>query len=64
MSEKKRQQGDGQTSWNGLDRRRGAPDVGYKGDERRRPDPMQHMPGGNPQGGNPGAGGGGGGKMP
>ena len=26
----------------------------YHGDERRKPDPMQQMPGGNPQGGNPG----------
>jgi hypothetical protein len=26
----------------------------YKGDERRKPDPIEQMPGGDPQGGNPG----------
>ena len=40
--------------WNGEERRHG-PSDDYKGEERRK-EAMQGMPGGNPQGGNPGAG--------
>jgi hypothetical protein len=43
-----------QQSWgDGKDRREQSQND-YQGDERRQPDPMKHMPGGNPQGGNPG----------
>jgi len=42
-------------TWNGQERRSGEQGE-YKGDERRKAEPIERMPGGNPQGGNPGAG--------
>jgi hypothetical protein len=55
MREQKRPHGgNGETTWTGEDRRRATPVGGYKGEERRKVDPMRRMPGGNPQGGNPG----------
>ena len=53
--EKRAQEGDGQTSWEGMERRRPVQE-GYKGEERRKVNPEAQMPGGNPQGGNPGQG--------
>ena len=41
-------------NWSGEERRRG-PSGDYKGDERRK-SAMERVPGGNPQGGNPGSG--------
>jgi hypothetical protein len=51
--QKRPQPGDGQTTWTGEDRRR-ARSSPWQGEERRKVDPLRRMPGGNPQGGNPG----------
>ena len=53
MREEKEPQGDGETTWEGMERRRPVQE-GYKGAERRKVNPVAQMPGGNPQGGNPG----------
>ena len=52
-AEQEPRQGDGETTWEGMERRRPVQE-GYKGEERRKVDPVAQMPGGNPQGGNPG----------
>jgi hypothetical protein len=43
-------------NWNGEERRRGDGQGNYEGDDRRKAEAMERMPGGNPQGGNPGMG--------
>jgi hypothetical protein len=52
-ADKRPQHGDGQTTWDGMERRRET-QAAYKGEERRRVNPVARAPGGNPQGGNPG----------
>ena len=42
-------------NWNGEERRQGG-NGNYEGDDRRKQEAMERMPGGNPQGGNPGDG--------
>ena len=42
-------------NWNGEERRGGG-NGNYEGDDRRKQEAMERMPGGNPQGGNPGDG--------
>ena len=42
-------------NWNGEERRQGG-QGSYEGDDRRKAEAMARMPGGNPQGGNPGMG--------
>lgn len=42
-------------NWNGQERRQGG-QGNYEGDDRRKAEAMERMPGGNPQGGNPGMG--------
>ena len=42
-------------NWNGEERRQGG-QGNYEGDDRRKAEAMERMPGGNPQGGNPGMG--------
>jgi hypothetical protein len=42
-----------QAGWDGVERRRAAQGA-YKGDERRKVKHVAQVPGGNPQGGNPG----------
>ena len=55
MAELQPRQGDGKSSWDGVERRREAQGI-YKGEERRKVNPVAQVPGGNPQGGNPGTG--------
>jgi hypothetical protein len=42
-------------NWKGEERRQGGQGT-YEGDDRRKAEAMERMPGGNPQGGNPGMG--------
>jgi hypothetical protein len=55
MEEMEREEQKPAQNWDGKERRRRSPDEEFKGDDRRA-EPMERMPGGNPQGGNPGAG--------
>jgi len=53
MEEMEREERKPEQNWDGQERRQGG-NGEYKGDERRKA--MEEMPGGNPQGGNPGQG--------
>ncbi len=55
MEELEREEQKPVQNWDGKERRRRSPDEEFKGDDRRA-EPMERMPGGNPQGGNPGQG--------
>jgi hypothetical protein len=55
MEEMEREERKPEQDWNGQERRSGEQGE-YQGDERRKDPPMERMPGGNPQGGNPGQG--------
>jgi hypothetical protein len=55
MEEREREEQKPVQNWDGKERRRRSPDEEFKGDDRRA-EPMERMPGGNPQGGNPGQG--------